>query len=75
MISREIARNGWEVVGEDGEATVYYNARQAGLGAKARVCRPKVRKLDDNPALRAVVVACLARRWSPGRISVWLQHA
>ena len=75
VISREIARNGWEVVGEDGEATVYYNARQAGLGAKARACRPKVRKLDDNPALRAVVVTCLARRWSPGRISVWLQHA
>ena len=75
VISREIARNGWEVVGEDGEATVYYNARQAGLGAKARAHRPKVRKLDDNPALRAVVVTCLARRWSPGRISVWLQHA
>ena len=75
VISREIARNGWEVVGEDGEATVYYNARQAGLGAKARAHRPKVRKLDDNPALRAVVVACLARRWSPGRISVWLKHA
>ena len=75
VISREIARNGWEVVGEDGEATVYYNARQAGLGAKARAHRPKVRNLDDNPALRAVVVTCLARRWSPGRISVWLQHA
>ena len=75
VISREIARNGWEVPGEDGEATVYYNARQAGLGAKARAHRPKVRKLDDNPALRAVVVTCLARRWSPGRISVWLQHA
>lgn len=75
VISREIARNGWEVVGEDGEGTVYYNARQAGLGAKARAHRPKVRKLDDNPALRAVVVTCLARRWSPGRISVWLQHA
>ena len=39
VISREIARNGWEVVGEDGEATVYYNARQAGLGAKARAGR------------------------------------
>ena len=75
VISRKIARNGWEVPAEDGEATVYYNARQAGLGAKARAHRPKVRKLDDNPALRAVVVTCLARRWSPGRISVWLQHA
>ena len=75
VISREIARNGWEVVGEDGEVTVYYNARRAGVGAKARAHRPKVHKLDDNPALRAVVVACLARRWSPGRISVWLQHA
>ena len=75
VISREIARNGWEVTGDDGEVTVYYNARRAGVGAKARACRPKVRKLDDNPQLRAVVVACLARRWSPGRISVWLQRA
>ena len=75
VISREIARNGWKVAGDDGEVTVYYNARRAGVGAKARACRPKVRKLDDNPQLRAVVVACLARRWSPGRISVWLKHA
>lgn len=75
VISREIARNGWEVAGDDGEVKVYYNARRAGVGAKARACRPKVRKLDDNPQLRAVVVACLARRWSPGRISVWLKHA
>ena len=75
VISREIARNGWEVIGDDGEVKVYYNARRAGVGAKARACRPKVRKLDDNPQLRAVVVACLARRWSPGRISVWLQRA
>ncbi|MCG7297434.1 helix-turn-helix domain-containing protein, partial [Corynebacterium afermentans] len=57
VISREIARNGWEIIDDDsGEVTVYYNARRAGLGAKARACRPKVRKLDDNPALRAVVV-------------------
>ena len=75
VISREIARNGWEIIDDDGEKKVFYNARQADLGAKARACRPKVRKLDDNPALRAVVVECLARRWSPGRISVWLQHA
>ena len=75
VISREIARNGWKVVGDDGAVTVYYNARRAHMGAKARAHRPKVRKLDDNPALRAVVVECLARRWSPGRISVWLRHA
>ena len=75
VVSREIARNGWEIIDDDGEKKVYYNARQAGLGAKARAHRPKVRKLDDNPALRAVVVECLARRWSPGRISVWLQYA
>lgn len=75
VVSREIARNGWKVVGDDGEVTVYYNARRAHMGAKARAHRPKVRKLDDNPALRAVVVECLARRWSPGRISVWLRHA
>ena len=76
VISREIARNGWEIIDDDsGEAKVFYNARRAHTGAKARACRPKVRKLDDNPVLRAVVVECLARRWSPGRISVWLQHA
>ena len=75
VVSREIARNGWEIIDDDGEKKVFYNARQAGLGAKARAHRPKVRKLDDNPVLRAVVVECLARRWSPGRISVWLQYA
>ena len=76
VISREIARNGWEIIDDDsGEVKVFYNARRAHAGAQARACRPKVRKLDDNPALRAVVVECLARRWSPGRISVWLQHA
>ena len=76
VISREIARNGWEIIDDDsGEVKVFYNARRAHAGAQARACRPKVRKLDDNPVLRAVVVECLARRWSPGRISVWLQHA
>lgn len=76
VISREIARNGWEIIDDDGgEVKVFYNARRAHTGAQARAHRPKVRKLDDNPVLRAVVVACLARRWSPGRISVWLQYA
>jgi len=75
VISREIARNGWEIIDDDGERKVFYNARRAHAGAKTRACRPKVRKLDNSPALRAVVVACLARRWSPGRISVWLKHA
>ena len=75
VISREIARNGWEVAGDDGEVTVYYNARRADVGAKARALRPKMRKLDTNQVLRDVVVGCLARRWSPGRISVWLKHA
>ena len=76
VISREIARNGWEIIDDDsGEVKVFYNARRAHTGARARAHRPKVRKLDDNPVLRAVVVACLARRWSPGRISVWLQYA
>ena len=75
VISREIARNGWEIIDDDsGEVKVFYNARRAHTGAQARACRPKVRKLDDNPVLRAVVVECLARRWSPGRISVWLKH-
>ena len=37
--------------------------------------RPKLRKLDESPTLRGVVVDCLARRWSPGRISAWLEHA
>lgn len=74
VITREIARNGWEVAGDDGEVTVYYNARRADVGAKARALRPKMRKLDTNQVLRDVVVGCLARRWSPGRISAWLVH-
>ena len=75
VISREIARNGWEIIDDDsGEIKMFYNARRAHTSAQARACRPKVRKLDDNPVLRAVVVECLARRWSPGRISVWLRH-
>lgn len=75
VITREIARNGLTVPGEDGQVSVLYNARNAHAAAQARALRPKVRKLDTNQVLRGVVVGCLARRWSPGRISAWLVHS
>nr|WP_256478294.1 IS30 family transposase [Corynebacterium stercoris] len=74
VVSREITRNGWVVTGEDGTTTRLYNAHNAGVSAAGRLPRPKKRKLDANPKLRSFVIAGVARRWSPGRISAWLDR-
>ena len=52
-----------------------YNAHSAATSSASKMARPKLRKLDENLALRGVVINGLARRWSPGRISTWLEHA
>ncbi|WP_425543343.1 IS30 family transposase, partial [Agromyces luteolus] len=59
-ISREIARNR----GPDGG----YRPYQAHRASARRRSRPKLRKLDTCPRLRAYVVAGLRRRWSPQQI-------
>ncbi|WP_321969368.1 IS30 family transposase [Corynebacterium singulare] len=74
VVAREITRNGWKIIGEDGEEQLRYNAHNAAVSTAGRMVRPKLRKLDESPTLRGVVVDCLARRWSPGRISAWLEH-
>ncbi|MBD0856492.1 hypothetical protein CKF72_03900 [Corynebacterium striatum] len=75
VVAREITRNGWKIVDEDGTEQLRYNAHNAAVSTAGRMVRPKLRKLDESPTLRGVVVDCLARRWSPGRISAWLEHA
>lgn len=74
VIDREIQRNGWQTSDDSDGIKHYYNARRAEISAKERLCRPKPRKLDENPVLRGYVVGGIARRWSPGRISAWLEH-
>jgi IS30 family transposase len=65
-VSREIARNG----GLDG-----YRACQADGAAWNRARRPKPAKLATRPALRELVEAKLALRWSPQQIAGWLMRA
>lgn len=74
VIDREIKRNGWQIPDGNGGVKHYYNARRAEISAKQRRCRPKQRKLEKDPVLRGYVVKGIARRWSPGRISAWLEH-
>jgi len=57
-ISREIQRN----------KTRAYEAQEATEQAYARRCRRKP-KLDENMALRLIVVTCLLEWWSPEQIS------
>ncbi len=64
-VSREIARNG----GRD-----RYRAASADAAAYARGRRPKQAKLAQRPALRALVEAKLALRWSPDQIAGWLRR-
>ncbi len=59
-ISREIARNS-----RNGS----YDPYVANAATLARMGRPKLRKLDANPALRARVVAMLNRGVSPQQVS------
>jgi len=65
-VSREIAHNG----GLDG-----YRACQADRAAWDRARRPKPAKLATRPALRELVEAKLALRWSPQQIAGWLTRA
>ena len=46
-----------------------YDPRLAQRDAEARAARPKPRKLDADPRLRAYVAGRLALRWSPEQIS------
>jgi transposase, IS30 family len=64
-ISRELRRGmGWH---KDG-----YRASVAQARADERCRRPKPRRLQTNAALRAIVEAKLAYRWSPEQIRDWL---
>jgi transposase, IS30 family len=64
-ISRELRRGiGWH---KDG-----YRASVAQARADDRCRRPKPRRLETNTALRAIVEAKLAHRWSPEQIRDWL---
>ena len=58
-VSRELAR-----AGGGG-----YDPRLAQRDAEARARRPKARKLDSRPRLRAYVAERLGRRWSPEQVS------
>lgn len=62
-ISREIARG----MTEHG-----YDALVAQKRAVDRLARPKPRKLDTNPQLRALVIEGLNTKWSPEQISNYL---
>ncbi|MFD9411302.1 IS30 family transposase [Streptomyces sp. NPDC059989] len=64
-ISREIARNG----GRD-----HYRAAAADTAALERSRRPKQAKLARRPALRVLVEAKLALRWSSEQIAGWLRR-
>ena len=46
-----------------------YDPRRAHLEAFGLARRPKARRVDSDPRLRAYVVGGLARRWSPRQIS------
>ena len=74
VVAREINRNGWKIIRDDGAEQMLYNAYNAAASTAKRRLRPKPRKLETNQSLRSVVVKGLARRWSPGRISAWLAH-
>lgn len=60
-ISRELTRNG----GSSGS----YHPWTAGRAAADRRARPKMRKLDADPALHAAVQDGLNQKWSPKQIS------
>lgn len=59
-VTRELARNG-------GRAA--YDPYAAQARAEREAARPKARRLDSEPRLRAYVLARLAERWSPRQIS------
>jgi len=65
LVSQEISRHG----GRDG-----YRAHRAEANAATSRSRPKCRKLDDNPRLRARVEDGLKIGWSPDQIAGRLRH-
>ena len=74
VVAREIRRNGWEVIDQAGAVVHTYNAEVAQERTAHRMARPKPRRIDTNYRLRHVVVAGVARRWSPKRISCHLRR-
>ena len=63
-VSREVLANG---------GRRRYRAARADAAAWARAARPKARKLATRVALRDIVEAKLAERWSPQQIAGWLK--
>lgn len=71
-ISRELRRNSYRRTGASGRVAASshrYGPHAAERAARAGRRRPKPRKLDRDPALRAHVHTCLAKRWSPRQIA------
>ncbi|RRD50507.1 helix-turn-helix domain-containing protein [Arachnia propionica] len=60
VVSREIARN---------TVSGGYRPVSADVAAHQRQCRPKVRKIDANPVLKARIMADLARSRTPRQIA------
>lgn len=48
VVAREITRNGWKIVDEDGTEQLRYNAHNAAVSTAGRMVRPKLRKLDES---------------------------
>ena len=65
VVSRDIARHGGR--------QRYRATRAARVAARAR-CRPKARKLDTDPVLRAQVIARLRAGYSPDQVAGRLRH-
>lgn len=74
VVAREIRRNGWEVIDQAGAVVHTYNAEVAHERSSRRMARPKPRRIDTNYRLRQIVVAGVARKWSPKRISCHLER-
>ncbi len=65
VVSRDIARHG---------GRERYRATRAGRVAARARCRPKVRKLDADPVLRAEVTARLRAGYSPDQVAGRLRY-
>lgn len=59
----------WATMVEEARGGGRYDPREAQGQAEALARRPKERKLDADPLLRAYVAGALALRWSPEQIS------
>ena len=60
-ISREIRRNG--------DADGRYRPHRAEQAARARMCRPRLRRIAVDTVLAGVVAGLLAQRWSPEQVA------